>query len=776
MKKLLIPIIALCLTACDELVQRFVSPTEYEAITSHFEKPQSSMEVVDQTFSPDYKTFVISTKLLDDGPGCRLEDSTKVRVEVTEVIDGIRHTKYSTPTLVRIRNVEAEGVAKNDVRVLVLVDKTMPQSELDKVRNAVTEMRTVFEDSKLLVAFMDGDNVTKSLPISDYLLNDYFKHSDSKHIFLYRSMQLKYEEIMQGKDAWQGAERRVMITFSGDNAYDDNSDAPLDPDHYRFEEQLVRSNRTVADSTFLAYFVSMDSENGTTDENAQNIPLIFCKNHGGDFIKDFKWTAVKRKIYDAFHFDFPDNAFTFSNPDYKVYRGDNKQLTLDFYDIKTNKHLTSFSTTITMGDLYKPIIVHGHSIWFVVIQGSVLALLLLLAVYLVLQFIVPGISYLVFRHRYVLPYSGANMSFKGRAVGQTCYYCKAPFKVGENIVLKCEHTMHESCWEENDYHCTEYSDRCKHGAHYYNRHHIFDPRNATFYMKWILVAILAAAMAWLGFSLYMNYNFDGGIMHRFMKPPVSQIPFLGAVVGLFMTLGLSAFTVSKQGWRSVLQLFTRTLIATVLCYAAFLLVNVIILFFHLQQGLLFLDALAWVVSSFIIVLAATVATRVVYNKKLLLLAILLGAVTMAIWVVFYQLAELDYRVLLLLTFVIFGVGMALSIATVAPRSERYFLNVQGAVKTMDVALYKWFRNNDSRVVTIGKSVDCSLQLSWDIQSAIAPVQAEIRLWHKNPYLVALEQGVFINGKPVRVNRKLRLYHGKTFTIGNTTFTYIEKDR
>ena len=95
---------------------------------------------------------------------------------------------------------------------------------------------------------------------------------------------------------------------------------------------------------------------------------------------------------------------------------------------------------------------------------------------------------------------------------------------------------------------------------------------------------------------------------------------------------------------------------------------------------------------------------------------------------------------------------------------------------MDVALYKWFRNQPDRVVTIGKSVDCSLQLSWDIQSNVAPVQAEIRFKKQKPYLIALEPGVFLNGKAARVNKKYRLYHGRSFTIGQTTFTYIEKDR
>ena len=146
------------------------------------------------------------------------------------------------------------------------------------------------------------------------------------------------------------------------------------------------------------------------------------------------------------------------------------------------------------------------------------------------------------------------------------------------------------------------------------------------------------------------------------------------------------------------------------------------------------------------------------------------------WTFFFRYMELDFRVLLLLSFIIFGVGLAICIAMVAPRSERYFLKVQGAVKEMDVALYKWFRNQPDRVVTIGKSVDCSLQLSWDIQSDVAPVQAEIRFRNQRLYLKALEPGVFLNGRPARVDKKIRLYHGRTFTIGQTTFTYIEKDR
>ena len=149
---------------------------------------------------------------------------------------------------------------------------------------------------------------------------------------------------------------------------------------------------------------------------------------------------------------------------------------------------------------------------------------------------------------------------------------------------------------------------------------------------------------------------------------------------------------------------------------------------------------------------------------------------MIVWNIFYQLSELDYRVILLFSFLFYYVSMAISVATAAPRLERYFLKVEGAVKTMDIALYKWFKNNNERVVTIGHSVDCSLQLSWDVQSNIAPIQAEIRMIRKIPYLIAREPGVILRGKPLKPNRKIRLYHGRQFSIGKTTFTYIEKDK
>ena len=773
LKYITIAIFAIICSSCDNLVMKFVDTSDINILSSTAEPDNTAMEVTDVSFSPDYKTFIVSTRLTHEGPGFNFTDTTLVRTEVVEVIDGIRHTKHSTPQLIEMKNVEAEGVLQHDLRMLVLIDRTLPQEQLNKIQRYVREMRTIFDEDHLFIAFMEGKNLSRSFPVTDYILETYFKHSDVPYIYLYRAMQYNREKIKKRKGIWRDAQRCVLITFAAEKPYDDNSDTPYDPQHFHFEEQLVR--RSAPDSTFLAFYVNMDTQDMNDEDDAQSVPYIFCKMNGGEYYHDYNWIALKRKIYDDFHFDFPDNQFTFVNPDHKVYRGDEKKLTLNIYDRKNNKLVVSFSTTVELGHLYKPIIVHGRGVIFVLTQGIMLSLFIFLLVYFIMQVIVPLIRYAIFRHKYVVSYAGPNMSINNQAVAHSCYLCKAPFQPGDKIVVKCEHTMHEDCWEENGYHCPEYSDRCKHGSHYFNKYSLFDPHNASFYMKWVLTAIAASMVAWLGLTLYIQYNMDR-VLPYFMQIAEAQVPFFGFVMSFCLTFSIAALAISPRSLRAWGDILLRTLIASFISYVVFFFTQLFISVLHIGIVMQIFNAVPWMISSFVIVICSTYHTRVVYNKRLVIISVIIGLLSMILWNIFYSMSELDYRVILLFSFLFYYVSMAVSVATAAPRSERYFLKVEGAVKTMDIALYKWFRSTPDKPVTIGKSVDCSLQLSWDVQGHIAPIQAEIRLIRKVPYLIALEPGVFIRGKQLKPDRKVRLFHGKEFKIGQTTFTYIEKDR
>lgn len=770
-----LPILAaFFLTACDKLTE-YVNPADYEFLNNLVDKPQQAMEVTGVTFAPDYKTFSVTTNMIREVSDYEFADSTHIRIEIEETIDGLRRTYFTTPKLVKIHNTEAEGITDNNVRMLILVDLSAPQSELNTVRTLVGGMKTVFVKDNLYVAFMDGDKLSPTMQVTDYVLNNYFKQSASRYVFLYRSIVQKMDEMTARRGVWQGAEKLVMVIFAADRVYDDDSDIPIDPEHYKYEQSLLQPH---TDDSFLAYYASLTPSDGQDDEHAVNVPWLFCNSTGGAYISqtgNSTGVVIKRKMYEALQLDFPDNKFDFVNPDFKVYRGDYKQLTLKFYDVQSDSLLMSVSTTVRHGQIYKPIIVHGHSVGFVILQGIVLGLFILLMLYLLLQFIVPFIRYIIFRRKYVITYAGPNMSVGQKTVAESCYLCKAPFQSGDEVVVKCEHTMHHSCWVENGYHCTEYSDRCKHGSHYYNIYSPFDMHNASFYLPWLMMAVGVAMLSWISFSLDMAYELDS-ITLQFMRPPASQMPSFGFSLGLFLTAGISAMAVTDNSWRYALQIILRSLAGAIGCYLVFLLTNAFILFLDITVFVELINVIPCALSSIIIIFCATNVTRIEYNRRLVLISLGLGVLSMLVLGMFYNRSELDYRVLILLSFIIYCGCMAVSVAAAAPRSERYFLKVEGAVKTMDIALYKWFRNNAGKVVTIGKSVDCSLQLSWDMMSSVAPVQAEIRLIRNIPYLIALEPGVLRNGKAVRPDKSVRLYHGCTFSIGQTTFTYIEKDR
>jgi len=129
-----------------------------------------------------------------------------------------------------------------------------------------------------------------------------------------------------------------------------------------------------------------------------------------------------------------------------------------------------------------------------------------------------------------------------------------------------------------------------------------------------------------------------------------------------------------------------------------------------------------------------------------------------------------------LPFMLYAVSLAVCIAKEAPRSERYFLSMEGPIKPLDVALYKWFIDDPDGVVTIGKSVDCDLQLSWDTEGEIAPISAHIYAEDGSLYLQATDEGVYDNeNNMMEEGDKFRLYPGVKFTIGRTTFTFVEKD-
>ena len=788
---LLAIVTTLLLTGCDQLVSYFATPDNLDFIGSSSADQKEIIQVHQVTFSPDYKTFSVTTRMNGDIGPYSLGDSTKVRIEVNSSIGGVTENKYSRPHLTKVINTKAENIAKKDVQVLALIDLTQSQETLDNIKDYLVELSAVFNDSNLYVAFAYGDSISRSLLATDYILDKHIVSAHQKHVFLYRAIVQKYDEMMSHQGPWANAKRMALLTFSDSEVYDNNTNMPIDPDHYTFEEEMAqRGNHP--DPNMTVCYASMNTS--SQDANSQDILVLkhFCHMTNGIYMRPYSGNDFKNCILEAFSISPDANEFVFEKPDGKVYRGSFETLNVKFYSQQADSLIASFTTLINEGDFYNPIIVHGLARPVVILIGIIIAIVISGILWLLLQYLVPFIHYKYFCHKYVMRYSGHNMGLGANMVAESCYLCKEPFEVNDEIVVKCSHTMHKECWDENGYHCTEYSDRCKHGSHYYNSKNLSDKHNAPFFTKWVLAGVAATTFAWMQFIFRSHRVTEWLATHLsllltgiesgspeatalFNDNPVSPMPSFGFSGGFFMTLAVALLSTKLVNVRhNFVSYLSHALVAAVLCFLSFLFTNVLVISSGISDYAFLVEWIPWVISAVIIAACGTHGTRVVLRKRLIIPCVFITIFANYILWMFYS-GFLDYRLMQLQTFLFYGCGLMLCIAMVAPRSERYFLRVEGAVKEMDIAIYKWFRNDPNRVVTIGKSVDCSLQLSWDLMGDIAPIHAEIRMRHNIPYLTAIEDGVIVNGKPVEVGHEVWLYHGTSFSIANTTFTYFEKD-
>ena len=796
---LLMAFIAASLVGCDQLMDTNVDDEEMEDIFSTESENDSTannnqIDVMGVEFSPGYKRFKIFVSIKDDLGPYALTDTNQVTVKATELIGGVPNTTSSKPVLTYVRNTEGEQMNKEGLKVLVLVDLDLPQPLVDDELKAVREIRTVI-GTNLYVAFMCEETVSETMQATDYVLDSRFVSKTNQPKFLYRSIMLKKKEIEDRTGVWANAKKVAMVVFSNEEVYA-SDDEPIDPDHFALQEQLVKP-----DSVLTANFLSVsavrfiNNDAGMMTNQAESVMKVLSKNYGGIYEDDFSWAELKENIMGMKRTDIIANEFDFENPDGKVYSGISHTMRIELLAKDDGHVIGTTSTSILLGDAYNPVIVNGYTRITMFLQGIGLALLAILFVYLVFQLLIPFIQYKLFLKKYVVKYIPGNMSVGNIAVSESCYYCKAPFKAGDDIVVKCEHVMHKSCWDENGYHCPEHGRRCQTGSHYYNHANLFDSKNALYYMKWIIASIVAATVAWFLY-VSMVLGIDDAtptLVAKMVESKIGEVdsyavfndqdshkgyvPLFGMCLSACLTFAMTLLTIRRNfHLKRVIDIGLRVMAVSIVSYLMFLLVESVSLALNMNPWLAILDWIPWAVMALLIAFVSTADTQIHLRKYILLIAILLGVVSVYLWTFLFRgVMQLDIRVMLLFSCIFYSVGVGLAVAQLAPVSDHYFLNVKGAMKEMDIALYKWFLNNPDEVVTVGKSIDCSLQMTWDVKGQVAPVHANLQQSSLGIRLTALEEGVLVGAKPLKPGNSCILYHNSKFSIGDTTFTYMERD-
>lgn len=773
----------------------------------------------------DYSKATLYIHQTKDIDKYNIADSTKVSIKIDDsYCHLIPLIKGAQPKMTSIRYIVPEMVWKEGMTAIVLVDLSQPAPILNNEREYVRRMSSIFNHNNLYLAFMLPDGkVTKSMVATDYVISNYIDimspllhdmqmmPSDSEMLdsialpkknraYLFRSVsRMLYDISGHTGTAFDNAQKKLLVILSDGQIYDEATNMPLDPDHFAIQERLINQSRNLPENASV-FYINLANTNIKASVKDVNMMHMLCMQSNGKYITDLEWGSFLRDMLHSFNIPDNDYVMEMDIPEGKICLGSMRNLNIKAYKLGTDSIIGEGNKEYVLGSLSVPIIVGSDSYMPIYIRGIFLTLLVMAIIYIVLQIIIPFVRYRIFRSKYVVRYTGENMSVQGRLVSDTCYFCKAPFNVGDRIVAKCNHTMHEECWHENDQHCPEYGKQCPEGSHFYDSLNILNPRNGSYIIKWLIPAVAVSALVWIvmayfnrEFSLFIiddicssikstkadNINIDvlGGtnaIMS--ISPRMSLLPLFGFYLTPLLTM-LFAFLASyhrQWGYRLV-DISVRALVVMVISLAVFFTEFLIILVNDIYDGSVLYDWIPWTIVTYVVLTASTYNTRItdLHNRTKVLVSIAIGVVNAILWDILGTYETKNHVTLFVLFFILYGVVLAVTIARKLPASEKYFLHVKGEIKEMDIALYKWLRQAPDAFVSIGRSTECLLRISWDMDSNIAPVHAIIRKHKGIPHIHPADGDVIIDNKVVGEGKSVRLHHGMTIHIGTTSFTYLE---
>ena len=455
-------------------------------ITNNASKQDLNINITKIEFEPDYKRFHLNVEINDTLTAMLLSTSAdSIHFETKEFLKNNAYDPKTQPQLESYENLKLKEINELKLDALFLIDLTLDSTAINQQNQIIRNLAKLFALDHLHVAYMKNGEVTPTMIATDYVMNNYFK-CESGEKYLYRALSSKIDEFKKDSSEYVervkntpstgflASARKIMFVFSDGKVYNHNK--PIDPKHFELQHQIIQQIDTT--QTFPIFYFNLEKENegndigekqdmlaGQADEESQNFLTALCNKSGGKYINASNQQLKLNDILHLFNNNYIDYTFNYVNPDYKIYRGMERKLQITCYS--GDSLVASDYISYNVGSIYNPVIINGATTLQIILQGCLIGIITILLLYLIFQFILPGISYWLFKRKYVTRYTGKNMSYNGMLIEQSCYFCKAPFVEGDEIVAKCRHILHKSCWDENEYQCPEYGRHCKQGRHYY---------------------------------------------------------------------------------------------------------------------------------------------------------------------------------------------------------------------------------------------------------------------------------------------------------------------
>lgn len=720
-----------------------------------------------------------------------------------------------------IRNSKDKSLSDN-LSILLLIDRsgTVSDDMLECQRKVVLDFIEKLTDVEIYVSYMDHGTVTPARPITmeswgteeSEFSTSWKMGGGEKH--LYRAILSKLQEfsgVPQSEVTYIGTETnekkfkddtrdKIIFVFTDGKVYDGKTNEFYGGStswydcqnyfHYLRDEDESEAAAAMKKIPIHCIYVGRE-ENLDKDleiclrdlcysDNNEYRGNLYKNNITPDTLQQLMMGIIDSSLNADYRLDLV-------NPIGKKYDGSEKAILIGIISADGDT-LWSNKKRYVAGNSLSPIIV-GSETGGNLVVGLLIGILLLVAVYYVLQFLIPQIRYREFLKKYVHPFHAGS----GDTVSQTCYFCKAPLEEGEIVVTKCQHVVHKECWDENRNRCPEYGHGCKTGIHYYNQEKKSDPQNASHYTPWIVYGLAAGLLAWMCFTILNGSNLFQSLMGKITEALYpsfeslsddGKLEVVGAMIGktsvwLFNGITLGFFIVlafctildyRKKTTGIILKHVLRALVGAVGGFLAFFLGSFAIIALGKYSTCWYVDWIPWLLFSL------TMGVVLWYKTEIKLSSALMGG-ALSIIFSFFVITLLRHPVASMLSYMLYAAGLGVSIAVVHFVSQKYFLRVDGCIKERDIAIYKWMSvTGGFNKVSIGKSPSCVLQMDWDDSDSISDRAVELFLENERPYLRVLDSGVSQQGRTIPKGIVMQLQDGMEFSIGKTRFTYIEKDR
>jgi len=695
------------------------------------------------------------------------------------------------------RLLSAKGYIPENILVLLLVDRSVHNDDMDYMRNAVSYIINMLPEKTVYIAFFDPQP-RSSLRITadnfDIFQDEFTITKNDKTLF--DAALVKFRELCGEKGLTtdqqlidrigDGDIKKYLVLLTDGRVNVNNLRTAdniqrfseyvqqLDNDitsHHRVEIHAIRYGEVSEDVDQTLSYLCVDIRN----ENVK----------GGFYIASPESFIEKLKVSDK---DAPDYELTVHNPDGVFDNGFIKDLIFHIqYEGKTAYGQTAY----TIGTLLRPVRANTLGIGWRLALGFAIWLIVFGLLFCIVQIVIPFVRFDVgkFERKFVRRYS-----FDDETVIQ-CHYCLNEIMDGEEIVTKCQHTVHKNCWIENGCKCADYGESCKEGKQYFfDMSRPFNRENRPYYTPFAWYGLLGGLITWMIYQLLIHFfphPFEPFIRYLIPKfyPGYEQNPMLflqlvyllktsgflivGILIGFIPVYIIANLHRIRQRNITVWWVLLKSILGAAGGFLSFLTGVILIFAFQTAHTGILLDWIPWILSGCVWGMCLSLRENVLW-KQVIMGGMLAGLLCFVI--LFLGRWWGSYAVLL--GFMALGAVMGVSFISARRTVYTYFLKYQGQ-QSGKIAIHKWMSvAGGSEEVTIGKSKDCTICMDWDNHSSLRPVNVKMYIDKKYsiPCLKVMDEHIVYDRIIARKHDEYILQHGIIFKIGDTTFQYIEKSK